>query len=90
MIGGDGQGFRAEAKSLPRLCAKRPPKEAFEHMDECARPSRKIRVSMVRGADRRAEKAAKELLKKHQSEGRETSHSDRRSPHKKKNCRARS
>ena len=88
-VGGDGQAFRCGGEEFAIVFRDTSAKEAFEHLDALRQRIEKC-TFQVRGADRRAEKAAERSAGKSGNRRAGTSHSDRRKSAKRKTAAARS
>src|ERR1700674_3323617 len=84
-VGGDGQAFRCGGEEFAIVFRNTSAKEAFEHLDALRQRIEKS-TFQVRGADRRAEKAA--TAKESSNRRSATSHSDRRKSAKRKTAAA--
>jgi diguanylate cyclase (GGDEF)-like protein len=82
-VGGDGQAFRCGGEEFAIVFRNTSAKEAFEHLDSLRQVIEKS-TFQVRGADRRAEKAAGKSAEKSSNRRAGTSQSDRRKSAKKK------
>jgi len=82
-VGGDGQAFRCGGEEFAIVFRNTSANEAFEHLDSLRQFIEKS-TFQVRGADRRAAKAAKKSAEKSANRRSATSQSDRRKSAKKK------
>ena len=86
-VGGDGQAFRCGGEEFAIVFRNTSAKEAFEHLDSLRQIIEKS-TFQVRGADRRAEKAAGKSAEKNSNRRTGTGQSDRRKSAKKKTAAA--
>jgi diguanylate cyclase (GGDEF)-like protein len=82
-VGGDGQAFRCGGEEFAIVFRNTSAKEAFEHLDSLRQVIERS-TFQVRGADRRAEKAAGKSADKNSNRRTGTGQSDRRKSAKKK------
>src|ERR1700682_2798569 len=82
-VGGDGQAFRCGGEEFAIVFRNTSAKEAFEHLNSLRQVIEKS-TFQVRGADRRAHKAAEKSAEKISNRRAGTSQSDRRKSAKKK------